>query len=1184
MKRSCVVLFTSFFIYVGGSQAQSPSNKPQPLAVALEGGISMGAYEAGVAWVLMSFLKLRYELELGELHMKKRGYTNKDCLNFFRKKRASTDRKFINYCRLWKRMSGMKKSNENGYTLQRRFEKSRRSFLGLIKDPFKIVSVSGGSAGNINTFLSTMTWFDESIGSVQNNYFWNAWMTVGLNTLQGNTSHCGTYKRALLSNYKLIQPNPTHGNEPAFIRKYNCPNTIRDMYTINDGLFTRRAFMLPIHFLKERFEKKNPSRLWSPYANKLLKDTFWISIPLAGAQARDSQLGNVTYATQNYHVAFRPFLQGKRMGFLQTPKTPIKKQTLGFISQRVILRERKRYGIAFSTTQNVFKAGSAFPMAFGSVGIPVCQGTLKACMAKQRFGCKPEQKNSTCTKFFVDGGTFDNLPIGLAYNYIEKPTDQQKAKILSITTTRETYQQYSAVHLKPPPDASEFRGLSFLLKYLSGIASTAMTGEKRNFFLELLRKQRNVKKRIRSRAARLTRERLRQLRMLHQQQIQKFQSGIDTIQKHIDEFSSMGILSKEQKQQSNALNQKMQFLQEQRQQLKEFFRLQRQLLRKGFPQPPLASNQRQKFIPRQPIISHGIYGSHLVSFAAFIGPHYRKYDFYLGMFDAMRMILRHEFQKKPRARGTFWSSQTIEDIRFLYRLFELDRPSHQEAWFVIHAAFEEALRKEFQHSVFETLFANRERKPSVVHKELRTAYPLVQRLITLKRVKRWIQFASLSVSSRTRKMDHIFPHLLSVGKLSAKKQAAQRAKKDAKIFKFVKRIYDRTLYDRAKKTTFSALYRKTFNTSQMRLTELPLPKTPSKELKVITNAILMQGYDVMQKLLDIFEMDMFNTSGNKKSQAEERCESFYAELNMQPNRKKRLVAECVIDLKREWMLSKRYVINKHKGYTSDVAYKQILQADGIYGIQQRIKAHIKELPLLTKNEKDFAENSVNWFRKIVKSLLNRLWEIELDNKNSVGVGVASALGFIGNSEQFDTAYKSYGPSGSIIPHYRKWGWGLWPVHYVGLTAYVHPTNANHLDWELWNVGWSGSSHWFELTFLKLLFGDRFLLLTPVKLTYSRGFVANVLKFGVHAYVGFMYHSNNEGEDLWSLNPNIGVHLTIASFVKVEFNVGTKLFRFEDTATVKDDLFTNTHPMLLNISIGLAQPQGWLWWVLASGKG
>jgi predicted acylesterase/phospholipase RssA len=284
--------------------------EPKPWALTVRGGVSLGAYEAGLSWA---------------------------SLRLFRKREAS----------------------------------DAEAALRVI---------TGASAGNINAFLSAISWCQSTAvadaETAANNPFWNAWIPIGFGEL------------------------------------FPGPGSPR--YRPDDGLLTRSAF--------DGIESRIKTMLVEPgrFDDRCRARPLRLGVTVTRARPATVCLGKdnkadcspsgsaIPIKTQRFVLAFDVQVM--------KPDDPAQAPRLVFTLPRPLDRSvgselRLVSGAGGYVSGDdliaVMEASSAFPVAFAPRRITYCEE------AQDKDGGKTCR--ATSDKFF-DGGVFDNIPLGLAVN------------------------------------------------------------------------------------------------------------------------------------------------------------------------------------------------------------------------------------------------------------------------------------------------------------------------------------------------------------------------------------------------------------------------------------------------------------------------------------------------------------------------------------------------------------------------------------------------------------------------------------------------------------------------------------------------------------------------------------------------------------------------------------------------
>lgn len=263
-----------------------------------------------------------------------------------------------------------------------------------------LVSISGASAGGINTLLTAISWCveEEKIkkkinyhDTARQNIFYSVWCPVGFDQL-------------------LPQSD--------------------DAYTITDGVFS-----------------SNELRIIADNLRKLLKEEIYREdcyIPFAVVVTRTQPL---TMEFEGIKVESKRVVIPLKL--VSDKQHPGKIRILNHIVDNsnpllgdVIYLQTDGNQVAPEYLVDALLATSAFPMAFGQI-------TLKYCNCIENFDSNTELCPNKCAPEaadFVDGGLFDNMPLGVAkalseeknsqdfdyllpYNYIYMATDNRRPLI-----------------------------------------------------------------------------------------------------------------------------------------------------------------------------------------------------------------------------------------------------------------------------------------------------------------------------------------------------------------------------------------------------------------------------------------------------------------------------------------------------------------------------------------------------------------------------------------------------------------------------------------------------------------------------------------------------------------------------------------------------------------------------------
>jgi Patatin-like phospholipase len=367
-----ICIFISHTLFSDVVEASDGDKKPIPeewnTALTISGGISLGAYEAGMNWALVKILR--------------------DIRN---------DKFKINE----------KKENNSVRP--------------------NLLAVTGASAGGINALLTAMYWFDSELSNgIEDNLFHETWATVGFDG---------------------------DGMLPKKATEY-C----RD-----DGLLSRK----PFYHNSENSEEPGPLlKIRDKLKSNSYKDegaTIFLGLTLTLEQPLNVTVADITMPIQSMKVPMEVSVKDGMMkftpvtSFFNKPKDVNDNDWKGKNHQNYItltVDKEKNGIISYNDIAEAVMATSAFPVAFGRKTLTFC-GINKG-IGKLKSPCKTEESslnqkteecslniednnNNSCpsepnqeltkgTAEFVDGGVFDNIPLGIAMKLAEQATENLSIK------------------------------------------------------------------------------------------------------------------------------------------------------------------------------------------------------------------------------------------------------------------------------------------------------------------------------------------------------------------------------------------------------------------------------------------------------------------------------------------------------------------------------------------------------------------------------------------------------------------------------------------------------------------------------------------------------------------------------------------------------------------------------------
>ncbi len=305
-----------------GNVSARETDEYRRFSIAISGGASKGAYEAGLNWAILKLIR-----ESENLHS----------------------------------LSG-----------------------GKIR-PMQLASITGASAGGVNTILSGLTWcsLHESEGGItnriDNNIFRDIWLRVDINS--------------------LLPPQPDS-----------------EIYLPDDALFSRRDYFAAAEDLGEQWRK-------SAYRSGCRVP---LGVTVTRVKPLDLVVDNIEVQNQRFYIPFELRVQqdGTIAFFFDPADYPSLSDPAMILMPHA--PDAPEFSIPDKSVIEAAVATSAFPTAFGRRRLQYCRLVVRRGGAPTES--VPEQSDSdlVCPKGyeldeaeFADGGLFDNLPVGLARTLAE---------------------------------------------------------------------------------------------------------------------------------------------------------------------------------------------------------------------------------------------------------------------------------------------------------------------------------------------------------------------------------------------------------------------------------------------------------------------------------------------------------------------------------------------------------------------------------------------------------------------------------------------------------------------------------------------------------------------------------------------------------------------------------------------
>jgi len=321
----------------------------------------------------------------------------------------------------------------------------------------EVVSITGASAGGINTLLSGLSLcsLDEKDGGISNridaNVFRDIWLRIDIDTLL-----------------------PRQADSPS--------------YLADDAVLSRKDFLDSANELREKWGQ--------PHFRKGCRIPLGLTVTKIEPEVLN--VGEVEVQNQRFYIPFElQVMNDNSIKFFFDPADYPK-----VADPAMILMPRsnnaQRYFIDNKYILDAAFTSSAFPMAFGRKRLQYCRLVAQEVSAETKLQELPAAKADTtlvcadgyelAEAEFADGGLFDNLPIGVARTLAESNKRQEEdptpVTYLYIDPNRTRYdipdiEEDLACDRASPPDACRDMEFSFASEseLLIGFLGTARTYE-----------------------------------------------------------------------------------------------------------------------------------------------------------------------------------------------------------------------------------------------------------------------------------------------------------------------------------------------------------------------------------------------------------------------------------------------------------------------------------------------------------------------------------------------------------------------------------------------------------------------------------------------------------------------------------------------------------------------------------
>ena len=285
-----------------------------------------------------------------------------------------------------------------------------------------LTTVTGASAGNINAFLSAVEWCQSAARSAaelpRDNLFWKAWIPVGV--------------------HGLFPRGRANGNATGYVP--------------GDGLFARGAFASAEAALRQALDDGTRFPAGCPLTVGVTVTRIRpADIVIKSADAQSGSDG-IHIPTQRFVSTFGLETGAAGLRFRQLDQHDHE------IGEYLTLPATAGGLLSDDQIVDIIHASSAFPVAFGPQVIRHCPDD-----GHGRAGC-----GQPIADQFIDGGVFDNVPLGLAVSLTGQILDPDAAEQVHYVYVDPDHARSYSKAPPPPPERPETKrvGLSTTFDFI----------------------------------------------------------------------------------------------------------------------------------------------------------------------------------------------------------------------------------------------------------------------------------------------------------------------------------------------------------------------------------------------------------------------------------------------------------------------------------------------------------------------------------------------------------------------------------------------------------------------------------------------------------------------------------------------------------------------------------------------
>lgn len=297
------------------------------------------------------------------------------------------------------------------------------AFVRYIKDnriesaePHNLLAVTGASAGNVNAFLTAISWCadDTFADTVDDNLFRKVWTNISWERLMpAEGLSCKDYTKRYFDGFDQLQSTAQEALTSIACADGQVP------YRSDDGIVTRNAFYNLERLVAEALQKKQ----FRPSCELPL------GITITRLNPATLSIKELKVKSQRFAATFRARSSGmnESSGTLAFIADGLRDESIGNYLTLVAEDESGTIPVALppvrpppgtSSLFDLIEASAAFPAAFGHKRLSYCEDASTSVYEGAKYTCVPGPTSRVVSATFFDGGLFDNVPLGVARSLV----------------------------------------------------------------------------------------------------------------------------------------------------------------------------------------------------------------------------------------------------------------------------------------------------------------------------------------------------------------------------------------------------------------------------------------------------------------------------------------------------------------------------------------------------------------------------------------------------------------------------------------------------------------------------------------------------------------------------------------------------------------------------------------------